>query len=106
MGSIAGNLQHVRQRIAAACAAAGRSENSVTLLAVSKSVPATITIELWVPSEPVVTRAGAVTKAMSLVAVPANPLHVANRNIGRGSPMAAPTFSGPTMSNEERFVIR
>jgi hypothetical protein len=33
------NLNSIRQRIAAACARAGRGENSVTLLAVSKSHP-------------------------------------------------------------------
>lgn len=33
------NLNSIRQRIAAACARAGRDENSVTLLAVSKSHP-------------------------------------------------------------------
>ena len=40
MGSIASNLQGVRARIAQACASAGRSENSVTLLAVSKTFDA------------------------------------------------------------------
>ena len=40
MGSIASNLQHVRQRIAEACATAGRSAGSVQLLAVSKTQPA------------------------------------------------------------------
>ena len=35
----ASNLDLIRQRIAAACARAGRAENSVTLLAVSKSHP-------------------------------------------------------------------
>jgi pyridoxal phosphate enzyme (YggS family) len=40
MTTIAANLQAVRQRIAAACAAAGRLPSSVTLLAVSKSWPA------------------------------------------------------------------
>lgn len=40
MGSIGSNLQDVRQRIARACAAAGRGENSVTLLAVSKTFEA------------------------------------------------------------------
>jgi pyridoxal phosphate enzyme (YggS family) len=40
MTTIAANLQAVRQRIAAACAAAGRPPSSVTLLAVSKSWPA------------------------------------------------------------------
>ncbi len=40
MGSIASNLQHVRQRIAEACATAGRSTASVQLLAVSKTQPA------------------------------------------------------------------
>ncbi|MCA0243873.1 MAG: YggS family pyridoxal phosphate-dependent enzyme [Proteobacteria bacterium] len=39
MGSIGSNLQDVRQRIARACQSAGRSENSVTLLAVSKTFP-------------------------------------------------------------------
>ena len=37
MGSIASNLQEVKRRINAACAAAGRDANSVTLLAVSKT---------------------------------------------------------------------
>ena len=37
--NIAENLNSIRQRIAAACARAGRDENSVTLLAVSKSHP-------------------------------------------------------------------
>jgi len=40
MGSIGSNLQDVRQRIARACAEAGRDANSVTLLAVSKTFPA------------------------------------------------------------------
>jgi hypothetical protein len=40
MGSIANNLQEVKRRIAAACAAAGRNANSVTLLAVSKTFDA------------------------------------------------------------------
>ena len=39
MGSIGNNLQEVKRRIAAACAAAGRPANSVTLLAVSKTKP-------------------------------------------------------------------
>ena len=37
MGSIGSNLQEVKQRITRACTGAGRSENSVTLLAVSKT---------------------------------------------------------------------
>ncbi|HEY8358938.1 MAG TPA: YggS family pyridoxal phosphate-dependent enzyme [Ramlibacter sp.] len=37
MTTIADNLQHVRQRIASACTAAGRDVNEVTLLAVSKT---------------------------------------------------------------------
>ncbi len=37
MTGIAHNLQHTRERIAAACAAAGRSTDGVTLLAVSKT---------------------------------------------------------------------
>lgn len=41
MTSIAANLQAVRARIAAACAAAGRPAESVQLLAVSKTWPAT-----------------------------------------------------------------
>ncbi|MDP2134775.1 MAG: YggS family pyridoxal phosphate-dependent enzyme [Sulfuritalea sp.] len=41
MTSIAANLQAVRARIAAACAVAGRSPDSVQLLAVSKTWPAT-----------------------------------------------------------------
>ena len=40
MGSIGSNLQEVRLRIRRACAAAGRGENSVTLLAVSKTFDA------------------------------------------------------------------
>ncbi len=40
MGSIGSNLQEVKQRIATACATAGRSANSVTLLAVSKTFEA------------------------------------------------------------------
>lgn len=40
MGSIGSNLQDVRQRIARACAGAGRGENGVTLLAVSKTFDA------------------------------------------------------------------
>jgi pyridoxal phosphate enzyme (YggS family) len=39
MGSIEVNLQQVGARIRAACAAAGRDERSVTLLAVSKTFP-------------------------------------------------------------------
>jgi PLP dependent protein len=39
MGSIGNNLQEVKRRIAAACAAGGRPANSVTLLAVSKTKP-------------------------------------------------------------------
>lgn len=41
MTSIAANLQAVNARIAAACAAAGRGRESVSLLAVSKTWPAT-----------------------------------------------------------------
>jgi uncharacterized pyridoxal phosphate-containing UPF0001 family protein len=37
MGSIGSNLQEVKRRIAAACAASGRGANDVTLLAVSKT---------------------------------------------------------------------
>jgi pyridoxal phosphate enzyme (YggS family) len=37
MGSIGSNLQEVKRRIAAACTASGRSANTVTLLAVSKT---------------------------------------------------------------------
>jgi hypothetical protein len=40
MATIAENIQQVRQRIAAACAQAGRDVQSVTLLAVSKTFPA------------------------------------------------------------------
>ena len=40
MATIASRLQQVRIRIERACAAAGRSANSVTLLAVSKTCPA------------------------------------------------------------------
>jgi len=40
MTSIAANLQAVRERIATACRAAGRREDSVSLLAVSKTWPA------------------------------------------------------------------
>ena len=39
MGSIGNNLQEVKRRIAAACVAARRPANSVTLLAVSKTKP-------------------------------------------------------------------
>ena len=39
MGSIGNNLQEVKRRIAAACVAAERPANSVTLLAVSKTKP-------------------------------------------------------------------
>jgi len=39
MGTIGNNLQEVKRRIAAACAAVGRPANSVTLLAVSKTKP-------------------------------------------------------------------
>lgn len=45
MGSIVSKVQHVRERIAAACAAAGRSAQSVTLLAVGKTFPATALAE-------------------------------------------------------------
>ncbi len=38
--SVADNLEHVRQQIARAARAAGRAPDSVTLLAVSKTVPA------------------------------------------------------------------
>jgi len=47
MGSIESNLQQVRRRIAAACAEAGRSEQGVTLLAVSKTVAAPRVHEAW-----------------------------------------------------------
>ena len=40
MTSIAANLQAVRERIASACVAAGRSADSVHLLAVTKTWPA------------------------------------------------------------------
>jgi pyridoxal phosphate enzyme (YggS family) len=40
MTTIAGNLQDVRERVAAACRAAGRSPDSVALLAVSKTFAA------------------------------------------------------------------
>jgi len=40
MGSIGSNLQEVKRRIAGAAAAAGRSAESITLLAVSKTFPA------------------------------------------------------------------
>ena len=40
MTSVIGNLAHVHRRIAQVCAAAGRSVDSVTLLAVSKTFPA------------------------------------------------------------------
>jgi PLP dependent protein len=40
MGSIDNNLQEVKGRIAAACAAAGRLSQAVTLMAVSKTFPA------------------------------------------------------------------
>ena len=42
MGSIGNNLQEVKGRIAAACAAALRPANSVTLLAVSKTKPESV----------------------------------------------------------------
>lgn len=38
--TIAGRLEHVEQRIAAACGRAGRSESEVTLVVVSKTFPA------------------------------------------------------------------
>jgi hypothetical protein len=40
MGSIGSNLQEVKRRVGAACLAAGRNVNSVTLLAVSKTFDA------------------------------------------------------------------
>jgi pyridoxal phosphate enzyme (YggS family) len=39
-GQLAGNLAQVRDRIAHACAAAGRAEDSVTLVAITKTWPA------------------------------------------------------------------
>ncbi len=45
MTTIQTNLQAVHARIAAACVRAGRPENSVTLLAVSKTCPATKVID-------------------------------------------------------------
>lgn len=47
MGTIAAALQAVHGRIAAACAAAGREPNAVTLLAVSKTFPAAVIREAW-----------------------------------------------------------
>jgi pyridoxal phosphate enzyme (YggS family) len=47
MGTIAAALQAVRGRIAAACAEAGRDPQSVTLLAVSKTFPASAIREAW-----------------------------------------------------------
>ncbi len=47
MGTIAAALQAVRGRIAAACTAAGRDPNSVTLLAVSKTFPDAFIREAW-----------------------------------------------------------
>ncbi len=41
MGSIGINLQEVKRRIVAACVAAGRGEQSVTVVAVGKTFPAT-----------------------------------------------------------------
>ncbi len=40
MPDIAGNIAHVRERIAEACRRAGRSPDSVRLIAISKTVPA------------------------------------------------------------------
>lgn len=47
MGTIAAALQAVHGRIAAACAEAGRDPQSVALLAVSKTFPATAIREAW-----------------------------------------------------------
>jgi len=47
MATISDNIQQVRARIAAACAAAQRPVQSVTLLAVSKTVDATVVREAW-----------------------------------------------------------
>ena len=47
MKSIVDRLQDVRARVAHACAASGRSEGSVTLLAVSKTFPADAVRQAW-----------------------------------------------------------
>jgi pyridoxal phosphate enzyme (YggS family) len=47
MGSIGSNLQEVKRRIAEAAAAAGRSAESITLLAVSKTFPAAVVREAY-----------------------------------------------------------
>ena len=47
MTTIEGNLQHVRARIATACAAAGRNVEDVTLLAVSKTWGADAVRAAW-----------------------------------------------------------
>lgn len=45
--SIANNLQHVREEIAAACARAGRNPSDVALMAVSKTHPASAVAEAY-----------------------------------------------------------
>lgn len=47
MGAIAAGVQACRERIAAACRAAGRDAGTVTLLAVSKTFPAAAVREAW-----------------------------------------------------------
>ena len=47
MATISDNIQQVRARIAAACAVAQRPVQSVTLLAVSKTVGATVVRDAW-----------------------------------------------------------
>jgi pyridoxal phosphate enzyme (YggS family) len=46
LGELAGNLEFVRARIAAACAAAGRDPSEVTLVAVTKTYPAADVLRL------------------------------------------------------------
>ncbi|WP_375760482.1 YggS family pyridoxal phosphate-dependent enzyme [Corallococcus exercitus] len=46
-GSVADNLARVRERVARACASAGRPESSVTLVAVSKLKPAALIREAY-----------------------------------------------------------
>lgn len=47
MGAIAAGVQACRERISAACRAAGRQAGAVTLLAVSKTFPAAAVREAW-----------------------------------------------------------
>jgi pyridoxal phosphate enzyme (YggS family) len=51
MTTIAANLQHVRQRIASACASAQRDVNEVTLLPVSKTFGPEAVREAWAAGE-------------------------------------------------------